>query len=445
MFYRIIPQDLSLTWALDGWIIVVAMLGSLACALLGNFLVLRRMSMLGDAVSHAVLPGLAIAFFVTASRSSLPMFVGAVVTGVLTAFFVQWIHRTGNVDEGASLGVVFTTLFATGLVLIVQAADRVDLDASCVLYGAIEMTPLDQVSLFGLTAPRTFFTLGFVVLLNLLFVVFFFKELKITSFDPSLATSAGINASLMHYALMTLVALTAVACFESVGSVLVVAMFVVPPAAAHLLTDRLRTMIWISSIIACLAAVSGHLSAIVVPRWFGLQSTTTASMIAVCAGLILAIAALFAPRHGIVIKFVRRKLLSLQILTDDIVALLFRLSEREAGETASVPRLTELLLSNRSSMALAMKWLRRRGEIETLSGEIALTQTGRVRAQNLVRSHRLWESYLQEQAGIAAAKVHGPAEKLEHFTDSQLRQQLDAETNAPKEDPHGREIPVEGE
>src|SRR5690606_38844964 len=130
-------------WELDGWIIAAGVLCATAASLLGNFLVLRKMSMLGDAISHAILPGLAVAFFLSGSRQSVPMFIGAALVGVLTALLTQWIHDFGKVDEGASMGVVFTTLFALGLVLIVQTADYVDLDPGCVLYGAIELTPLD--------------------------------------------------------------------------------------------------------------------------------------------------------------------------------------------------------------------------------------------------------------------------------------------------------------
>ena len=145
-------------WGLDGWIVAAGILCAMSCALLGNFLVLRRMSMMGDAISHAVLPGLAIAFLVTNSRESLPMFIGAAIVGVLTALFTQWINRFGRVEESASMGVVFTSLFAIGLILIVRAADHVDLDPGCVLYGAIEMVPLDIRNVFGFEIPRAVVT-----------------------------------------------------------------------------------------------------------------------------------------------------------------------------------------------------------------------------------------------------------------------------------------------
>src|SRR5690606_38444724 len=143
------------------------------------------------------------------------MFIGAVIVGVLTALFTEWIRGFGKVDEGASMGVVFTSLFALGLVMIVQAADHVDLDPGCVLYGAIEVIPLDLISISGYEVPRVVIMLSVVLCINVLFVTLFYKELKLSSFDASLATTLGFPAWLLHYSLMTLVAITAVASFES--------------------------------------------------------------------------------------------------------------------------------------------------------------------------------------------------------------------------------------
>lgn len=442
-----VMAEVGWSWQLDGWIVLVAILCAVASASLGCFLVLRRMSMLGDAISHAVLPGLAVAFFLSHSRSSLPMFIGAVIVGILTAFFTEWIHRVGRVDRGASMGVVFTSLFALGLVMIVQAADKVDLDAGCVLYGSIELTPLDTMALLGFEIPRAVVTLGIVTVINLGFVLLFYKELKLSSFDPSLATTLGFNASLMHYLLMILVAVTAVASFESVGSVLVVAMFVVPPAAAYLLTDRLGMMLLISVSLAISSAFLGHLGAIHIPSWFGFQSTTTSGMMAVAAGSIFLITMLCSPSKGVLVKLIRRQVLSLQIIADDVVAVLFRRGEKEAGEpqSASVTEgeLLETIFCGRWSLRLVLRWLSRRDEIRREDAQIELTEKGRLRAQNLVRSHRLWERYLQDYAGFDPSRVHPQAEKLEHFTDPSLRQQLDSETDAPQVDPHGRPIPDE--
>ena len=294
-------------FSLDTWIVVIGALCAVACALPGCFLVLRKMSMMGDAISHAVLPGLAIAFLVTGSRSSIGMFVGAAVVGVLTAVFTQWISSWGNVDKGASMGIVFTSLFALGLLLIVQAADHVDLDPSCVLYGAIELTPLDTVGTITigstvLEIPRAFVVLGVVALLNLLLILFFFKEFRISSFDPELADTVGIPSGFMHYLLMTMVAVTTVASFEAVGSIIVIAMLVVPAATAHLLTDRLGWMLFLSSIIGIVSAGLGHLMALTVPGWFGFKDTNTSGMMAVAVGLMFFAALVLSPRYGLLGK-----------------------------------------------------------------------------------------------------------------------------------------------
>jgi len=373
------------------------------------------------------------------------MFVGAVIAGILTALFTEWIRSFGKVDEGASMGVVFTSLFALGLVMIVQAADHVDLDPGCVLYGAIELTPLDTILITGWEIPRVVVVLSVVLLINLVFVIFFLKELKLSSFDPALASTTGFNATIIHYTLMTLVAITAVASFETVGNILVVAMFVVPPAAAYMLTDRLVSMIVLSAILATIAAVTGHLGAITVPRWFGYHSTSTAGMMAVAAGLLFGLAALFAPRHGIVIVFVRRQLLSWKILAEDIIALMYRIEERDPLQKPDAAYLRDILFSRPFPTTLTLRYLTKQGLIAEINGNYELTETGRDRARQLVRSHRLWEHYLVEHAGMSAENIHKQAEQLEHFTDRQLREKLNEDTIDTDQDPHGSPIPPEDE
>jgi manganese/zinc/iron transport system permease protein len=299
------------TWLpFDTWIVIIGVLCAVACALPGCFLVLRQMSMMGDAISHAVLPGLAVAFMITGSRASITMFAGAVIVGVMTTTFTQWISTFGKVDRGASMGIVFTTLFALGLLLIVQAADHVDLDPGCVLYGAIELTPLDtlvtlQLDGFALDIPRAAAVLGAVLLINLTVVVLLFKELKISAFDPELSTTLGINAAVMHYLLMTMVAVTTVASFEAVGSIIVIAMLIVPAATAYLLTDRLAVMIVISTLVAALSACLGHFAALTIPPLVGFESTTTSGMMAAASGFLFVLAWLFAPRHGLLARNLR--------------------------------------------------------------------------------------------------------------------------------------------
>ena len=291
----------------DLWIVAAGALCAVACALPGCFLVLRRMSMMGDAISHAVLPGLAAAFLITGSRTSLAMFVGAAAVGVLTAVFTEWISRFGNVDRGAAMGIVFTTLFAIGLLMIRRAAGRVDLDPGCVLYGAIELTPLDTLTIGPLDLPRVVVVMGVVLILNLAMVGLLFKELRLSAFDPGLSDTLGFSSRLLHYLLMTVVAVTTVAAFEAVGSIIVIAMLIVPAGAALLVTRRLVPMLLIACGVAAASSAIGHWLAVEVPSWFGAEATNSSGMMAVAAGLLFGVAWLFGPSEGVLTTWWRRR------------------------------------------------------------------------------------------------------------------------------------------
>lgn len=429
---------------IDTWIVVTGALCAVSCALVGTFLVLRRMSLMGDAISHAVLPGLAMAFWLTGSRGSVAMLIGAGVVGLLTAFFTQWIHRAGKVDEGASMGVVFTVLFALGLVLIRQFAHHVDLDPGCVLYGLLEHTPLDRVELLGWSVPRAALQVGGVCLFNLLLIVLLYKEFRIATFDPALATTLGIHAGFMHYLLMALVAITTVTAFESVGSILVIAMLIVPAATARLLTDRLGLTLALAALTGALSALLGHVGAVFGPGWLGMAGvgTSTSGMIAVASGALFAGALVAAPRYGLVSRAWRRLALSLHILREDLLGLLYR--AEEAGLPAPGGQLRRV--AGRGVVAsllarMAERDLLRRGLIRRAAEGWLLTPQGRLAAQRVVRTHRLWETYFDQHAAIPASHLHGPAEVLEHVTGAELRERL-AESVAPAErDPHGSRIP----
>lgn len=283
----------------DLWTAGTAVLCSVACAVIGCFLVLRRLSLLGDAISHAILPGLAVAFMLTQSRSPSAMVAGALAVGVMTALLSGGLSRWGKVPEDASMGVVFTTLFAVGVILISFTARDIDLDPGCVLYGLIEFVPFDTVRLGGFEVPRAFAWLGAALALNVGLIVAFYKELKIVCFDPELATSMGISAAVVHYGLMSAVAGTCVASFEAVGSILVIAMLVAPGATAHLLTDRLSRMLTLSAVIAAACAVSGYAAAV----WL---NTSVAGMIATLALLVFILTAIGSPRYGVVGRVLAR-------------------------------------------------------------------------------------------------------------------------------------------
>lgn len=435
------------TWntTTDGWVLAICVLCALSCALVGNFLVLRRMSMMGDAISHAVLPGIAAAFVLTGSRSSAVMFIGAAVVGVLTALFTQWVHSFGKVDRGAAMGVVFTTLFAVGLILIRRAADshRVDLDPDCVLYGVVESAPYDTWMIAGLSMPRAAWILGAVLSINALLVALFYKELKISSFDPALATSLGINARWMHYLLMIMAAVTTVAAFEVIGSVLVVAMLIVPAAAAHLLTDRLGSMIAVSLVFAALSAVVGYAAVVGSPILFGVESISTSGMMAATAGALFVVVLFTAPRHGVLAKWLHRAMLSGRILREDVLGLLYRLEEIAVATTPQMnaAQLRAAVGAGWISSRAALVGLRWSGRVARSDGVYRLTDQGRTHARGLVRSHRLWETYLRQFLRLPVDHLHAPADRLEHVTTRQMQRALLDRLDQTDVDPHGKRIP----
>jgi manganese/zinc/iron transport system permease protein len=407
------------------WTVVVGILCNVPCAILGCYLVLRRMSLLGDAISHAVLPGLALAFLLTKQLNGPAMAIGAAVMGVLTTFLTQVVHKAADVPEDAGMGVVFTSLFAVGVILITRAASSADLDPGCVLYGLIEFTPLDTVPLFGREVPRAVQTLGPALLATIGFVAVFWKELKLVSFDPALAAAMGFRVALIHYMLMAMVAGVTVASFEAVGSILVIAMLIVPAATAHLLSDRLGGMIGWSVAVAVLSAVLGYLGAVKL-------NTSVAGMMAVAAGGLFLLAVLFAPRHGLMGQVVRRTALALRIARDHLLAALYRAEEAGVPAGPFEPSWVR---------RLAAFQLRRAGRIERHPGGWRLTPTGRAEGVELVRAHRLWEAFMSTRLGLPADHVHAPADRMEHYTDPALRDQLASDLAFPTRDPHGRPIP----
>ena len=279
-------------------ILATGLLASTACALVGCFLLLRNMAMIGDAISHAVLPGIVIAFLMTGSRDSLWMLAAASVVGLLAVFLIQWFHRQG-VQSDASIGVIFTAMFSVGVVLVSLYADRVDLDLDCVLFGEINYAPWTKLELFGADiGPKSLWALGLALHLSAGVIGAFYKQFKLCAFDPAMAAAVGIPAALFHYALMGLVSVTTVASFESVGAILVLGMLVIPPASAYLMTERLSVMIAYSIGYGAVSVLLGYAAA----AW--LESSITGATVAV-SGVLFAITLLFSPRHGVVRRALR--------------------------------------------------------------------------------------------------------------------------------------------
>ncbi|MCC7224787.1 MAG: metal ABC transporter permease [Chitinophagales bacterium] len=246
------------------WIILTGSLTAACCGILGCFLLLRRLSLLGDAVSHAVLPGIFIAYWLSGSRSSWAVVLGAGAFGMLCTLLIEFLTRKARLQSDAATGLVFTLLFAIGVILIAAFAGQIDLDQDCVLYGEIAYVPLDIWLTEGGTnlGPRAVWTGGVLLLGIAALVTAGYKGLFITTFDAEYAATLGISTAFWHYALMGAVSLTTVVSFESVGAVLVVAFLIAPAATAYLLTDNLKAMLCLSVLFGILAAIGGYYLAV---------------------------------------------------------------------------------------------------------------------------------------------------------------------------------------
>lgn len=431
-----------------------ALLASTLCGLLGSFLVLRRASMLGDAVSHAVLPGLVGGFLLFQTRSPLAMLGGALVAGAISVALIGLVRRLGRVEAGAAMGVVFAGMFALGVLMLQTGARNVDLDPDCVLYGNLDTilwpAARDAGSLLSgpvlLDAPRQVLTLAVLLALAAGLVAVFWKILRLASFDPALSDALGFPSWLVLGSVTMMVAAAAVGAFEAVGSILVIAMLVCPAVAARQLTDRLRTQVLLSTAIGASCGAIGYALAVAGPGWVGLGDSVSGSgTIAAIGGAAVVLAAVFSPSRGVLARRLRNAALRDRAAIEDLLAHLYRLEEARAGVVAA-PRPSDV----EPAMARRAARLARRDGLITAADQPgstpALTDSGRHAAREIVRSHRLWESYLVDQAGHRPDHVHRAATELEHLRRAPDGQRLAPpgppwNAEGPGTDPHGKPIP----
>lgn len=280
-------------------ILHIAMVTAAACSLPGVFLILRKMAMMSDAISHTILLGIVIAFFITHDLNSPALLIGAALMGLVTVFLVEFIQKVQKISEDSSIGLVFPLLFSIGVLLISRYAGDVHLDTDAVLLGELAFAPFDRLVInHNDLGPKSLYVMSVILLLNLCYIGLFYKELKIVTFDPMLAGVLGISPAIVHYSLMTLVSITAVGAFNAVGAILVVALMIGPPATAYFITEKLRHMILVSMLLAILSAAAGYAAAF----WL---DVSIAGAMATMTGLIFFAVVLTAPRKGI-IALIRR-------------------------------------------------------------------------------------------------------------------------------------------
>lgn len=350
---------------------LIAILTAVACALPGVFLVLRRMSMMSDAISHTVLLGIVLGFMLVGDLSSPWLVLAAAVTGVVTVALVEVVNRTGLVKEDAAIGIVFPALFSVAVILISRFTRGVHLDADAVLLGELAFAPFDRWQGAGLDLPRGLVVMGAILLVNVVLIGLFYKELKLATFDDQLAAALGFSPVLVHYGLMGMVSVTAVGAFDVVGSVLVVALMIAPASAAYLLTDRLSRMLFYSAIIAAVSAVGGFWLA----RW--LDANIAGSM-ATMAGIIFLIVFTLAPERGLVSQLVRR---SYQRLDFAQTMLTIHLLNHEGTDLATVENRVDHLWEHLRWQPIfaeeVVRYAERKGMVRRQQGYLMLTADGR--------------------------------------------------------------------
>ena len=280
---------------------LIASLVAVACAIPGTFLVLRKMAMISDAISHSILPGIVVGFFITHDLNSPLLIILAALTGIITVVLVEYIQKTGLVKEDTAIGLVFPTLFSIGVIMIAKNANDVHLDIDAVLLGELAFAPFDRLIIGGTdVGPKALWIIGVILIVTLIFLLAFFKELKVSTFDKGLATSLGFSPAIIHYGLMSVSSVTTVGAFDAVGAILVVALMITPAAAAYLLTKNLKKMLVLSVIFGIFSALFGYW----VAHWL---DASIAGSITTILGLLFLVVYLFAPNKGIIAVLYREK------------------------------------------------------------------------------------------------------------------------------------------
>jgi ABC-type Mn2+/Zn2+ transport system permease subunit/Mn-dependent DtxR family transcriptional regulator len=413
-------EVLQEVWALRA--LIASSLVGIMCGTLGAFIVLRNMSLIGDALSHAILPGVVIAF-VLVGYSSLGFFVGAVIAGLISAVGITWIQRKVQTKNDAAIGIVFTAMVSIGVIgisRISKSGSGVHLDLKDFLFGNV-LTVSDSDVL--LTAAITLFVVISIIVL--------YRPLFLTTFQSVIAQTMGISVSLIHYFLMLMLSFAVVASLQTVGVILVVAMLITPASTALLLSSRLKTVLILSAMIGWIAAVGGFCLAV-------LFDTTPGPAMAVAATGIYLIAAFAAPRKGLIAKWFAKNKQQQRVEYEDILKQSLKLHLNNA---LNISALSSNIGLSRRKLKRYLARLGKAGYVSLRGDVVVLEPKGIERATGLIRAHRLWETYLAQQVGLSAEQIHDDAEHYEHLLTADILDAVDEELGYPSEDPHGSPIP----
>lgn len=401
--------------------LVASSMVGLMCGILGCFIVLRNMSLIGDALSHAILPGVVIAFMIV-GHSAIGFFSGAVLAGLVAALLITWIQHNVKTKNDAAIGIVFTAMFALGVIGISRISRQgagVHLDLKDFLFGNV----------LGVSDEDMYLTAAVTVYV-ILSVIVFFRYLFVTTFQPIIAQTMGISVKVIHYFLMLLLSFAVVASLQTVGVILVVAMLITPASTALLLSNRLNRVLIIAGLVGLFSAVIGIFISV-------LMNVPPGPAMAVVATLLYLIAVFFSPSKGLVFKFFQKRKLRLRIQLEDTLKQAFGLQQKEQ---LTLDKLLNQLGFDEAILKKHLSTLRQKGWMNEQN--LLLTEKGKTEGQRLVRAHRLWETYLVDRIGLSAEQIHEDAEKYEHLLTDEILDEVDETLGYPSLDPHGSPIPA---
>lgn len=346
---------------------LIAALVAVACAIPGTFLVLRKMAMISDAISHAILPGIVVGFFITQDLNSPLLIILAAITGIITVVLVEYIQKTGLVKEDTAIGLVFPALFSIGVILIAKNANDIHLDVDAVLLGELAFAPFDRLTIGGSdVGPKSLWVVGSILVLTVTLLILFFKELKVSTFDEGLSASLGFSPLIMHYGLMSVASVTTVGAFDAVGAILVVALMIAPAAAAYLLTTDLRKMLALAVGFGIFSAIFGYW----VAHWL---DASIAGSITTVLGLVFFLVYLLAPSKGIIAVIYREKQQRIEV---SLLTFLLHLKNHDDETERHVKHLNEHInwqkVRSKSVLDLAQK----NNMIHIENNIVSLTQKG---------------------------------------------------------------------
>ena len=329
---------------------LIASIVAIACAIPGTFLVLRKMALISDAISHSILPGLVLGFFITHDLNSPLLIVMAALSGVVTVVLVEFIQKTKLVKEDTAIGLVFPVLFSIGVIMIAKNANDVHLDTDAILLGELAFAPFDRFLVDGSDlGPKSLWIIGTILLITIGLLFAFFKELKISTFDAGLATALGFSPIMIHYGLMSVASITIVGSFDAVGAILVVALMIAPAATAYLLTDNLKRMLGLSVIFGVFSAIAGYWLA----HW--LDASISGSMTTIL-GIVFLIVYLFAPKRGLISVLYRNKQQQIEV---SLLTFLLHLNNHQEISERHINHLNEHInwrrVKSKSVLDLALK------------------------------------------------------------------------------------------